>query len=90
LNGATTHAALHAEVRRRQAAGTHLILPAAFTVPDPSWAGGYRAEAAKTHELAAEYRTLDGIMSLIDAFVTPLLQEQSPGGAWRFDRLRWE
>lgn len=90
LDGATTHSALHAEVRRRQTAGTYLILPDAFAVPDPSWVFGYRREAAKAHELPVEYLTLEGIASLTDAFITPLLQERSPGGTWRFDRLRWE
>jgi predicted nucleotidyltransferase component of viral defense system len=90
LDGAITHQALHAEVRRRTAAGTHLVLPAAFTVPDSSWTAGYRAEAAKTTELSAEHRTLAGVTSLADAFITPLLQEQPPDGTWRPDRLRWE
>lgn len=90
VDGATTHQALHAEVRRRTAAGTHLELPAGFAVPDPSWVAGYRAEAAKTTELRAEHRTLAGATPLADAFVTPLLQERPPAGTWRFDRLRWE
>ena len=90
LDGATTHSALHAEVRRRQSSGTHLILPDTFTVPDPSWVVGYSREAAKTHELPVEYRTLENVASLTDAFITPLLQEQPPGGKWRFDHLRWE
>lgn len=85
-----THRALHAEVRRRNAAGTHLVLPAAFTVPDPSWATGYQAEAAKTEELAAEHRTLAGVTPLAHAFVTPLLQERPPAGNWRLDRMAWE
>lgn len=42
LDGVTTHQALHAEVRRRTAAGTHLELPAEFVVPDTSWTSGYR------------------------------------------------
>ncbi|MFI6101702.1 nucleotidyl transferase AbiEii/AbiGii toxin family protein [Lentzea sp. NPDC051213] len=90
LNGTTTHEALHAEVRRRNAAGTHLMLPAGYVVPDPSWTAGYRAEAAKTTELSDEHRTLGGIASLADAFITPLLQQQPPAGTWRLDRLRWE
>lgn len=90
LGGEITHAALRAEVRRRQAAGTHLVLPAAFTVPGRSWKAGYRTEAAKAHELPIEYQTLDGATPLADAFITPLLQEQATSGAWRFDQLRWK
>ncbi|SMD12624.1 nucleotidyl transferase AbiEii/AbiGii toxin family protein [Lentzea albidocapillata] len=90
LDGATTHRALHAEVRRRNSAGTHLVLPTEFAVPDPAWTTGYRAEAAKTKELSAEHRTLDGVTPLADAFITPLLQEQPPSGTWRLGRLRWE
>lgn len=90
LNGELTHAALHAEVHRRQAAGTHLVLPPTFTVPDRSWVAGYRTQAIKTHELPADYRTLEGATPLANAFITPLLQEQATTGTWRFDRLRWE
>lgn len=90
LDGATTHQALHAEVRQRTAAGTHLVLPAEFTVPDPSWTAGYRAEAAKTKELSVEHRTLEGVTPLADAFVSPLLQERAPNGTWRLDHMRWE
>lgn len=89
LDGATTHQALHAEVQRRNAAGTHLVLPEEFTVPDASWTAGYRTEAAKTKELSAEHRTLEGVMPLADAFVTPLLQDQPPAGTWQLDLLRW-
>ncbi len=90
LNGATAHEALHAEVDRRRAAGTHLIIPGAFTVPDPAWAAGYRAEAAKARELPVEYRTLDGVTPLADAFISPLLQPQAPAGAWQLERRQWE
>ncbi|MGW6936438.1 nucleotidyl transferase AbiEii/AbiGii toxin family protein [Lentzea sp. NPDC054927] len=89
-DGATTHQALYAEVRRRTAAGTHLVLPGEFAVPDPSWTAGYRAEAAKTKELSVEHRTIEGVTPLADAFITPLLQEQPPSGAWAVERLRWE
>jgi len=90
LDGAITHRALHAEVRRRNAAGTHLVLPAEFAVPDVSWTAGYRAEAVKTTELSAEHRTLEGTTALADAFITPLLQKQPPSGTWSLDRMRWE
>lgn len=90
LSGPTTHAALQAEVRRRQAAGTHLILPGAFAVPGPGWPAGYRAEAAKAHELPARYRTLDGVTTLADAFVSPLLGRDGPLGRWQFERRTWD
>ncbi|WP_291410593.1 nucleotidyl transferase AbiEii/AbiGii toxin family protein [Actinophytocola sp.] len=89
LNGATTHAALHAEVRRREAAGTHLILPEIFVVPSPAWPAGYRAEAAKAHELPVHYRTLDGATTLANAFISPLLRQDSPPGTWEFERREW-
>lgn len=89
LNGATAHAALHAEVRRRQDMGTHLVLPPAFVVPGPAWTAGYRAEAAKTQELPADYRTLDGATPLADAFISPLLAPECPAGTWEFEGRRF-
>lgn len=89
LSGATTHAALHAEVRRRQAAGTHLILPETFAVPSPAWQTGYRSEAAKAHELPVHYRALDGATTLADAFISPLLRKEGPPGTWDFERCEW-
>lgn len=68
LDGTITHQALHAEVRRRNAAGTRLVIPAEFAVPDPAWIAGYRAEAAKTKELSAEHRTLEGVTPLAESF----------------------
>ena len=90
LDGRITHAALHAEVRRRQVAGTHLVLPPVFTVPGRSWLSGYRAEARKAHELPAEHHTLEGATPLANAFITPLLQQHATSGTWQFNRLRWE
>jgi predicted nucleotidyltransferase component of viral defense system len=90
LNGAIAHEALHAEVRRRRAAGTHLIIPGTFTVPSAAWATGYRAEAAKARELPIEYRTLDGATPLADTFISPLLQPREPAGAWQPERRQWE
>lgn len=82
-------AALHAEVRRRQAAGTHLILPETFVVPSPAWSTGYRAEATKAHELPVHYRTLDGATTLADAFISPLLPQDRPPATWQFEHRRW-
>lgn len=90
LDGSTTQKALHTEVRRRQAAGTRLILPEIFTVPDPSWTGGYRAEAAKAHDLPVQFRTLNGAVPLADAFISPLLGQNSLQGTWQFERRQWE
>jgi predicted nucleotidyltransferase component of viral defense system len=90
LRGAITQAALRTEVRRRQNAGTHLILPTQFEVPSPTWIAGYRAEAAKAHELPADCRTLEGATLLADAFVTPLLQEQDLEGTWQFAHRQWK
>ncbi|WP_237774666.1 nucleotidyl transferase AbiEii/AbiGii toxin family protein [Actinosynnema sp. ALI-1.44] len=90
LNGTITHAALRAEVNRRRAAGTHLTLPTEFEVPSPAWIAGYRAQAAKAHDLPAAYRTLEGAIPLAHAFITPLLQEQELNGTWQFERRQWE
>lgn len=89
LDGPVTHTALHTEVRRRRAAGTHLTLPDTFTVPDPVWSSGYRREAAKAHDLPADLRTLDGATPLADALITPLLHEQAPEGMWQPEVRQW-
>ncbi|RSM62145.1 hypothetical protein DMH04_52900 [Kibdelosporangium aridum] len=89
VDGATTYAALTAEVDRRRAAGTNVVLPEKFVVPDPSWTAGYRAAAARAYELPTEYRTLGGAVPLAEAFVAPLLQQQGPQGAWNTKRLVW-
>lgn len=88
-SGELTHAALHAEVRRRRHAGGHVPLPAAFEIPDPSWVGGYSTQAAKVHDLPPDCRTLAGAMPLADAFITPLMQDRPPPGRWTPDELRW-
>jgi hypothetical protein len=89
LDGTITQAALRAEVHRRQTAGTHLTLPTEFEVPSPAWIAGYRAEAAKAHDLSATYRTLQGATPLAHAFITPLLRERDLKGRWQFDRRQW-
>jgi predicted nucleotidyltransferase component of viral defense system len=89
VRGPAAHAALHAEVRRRTESGTHLVLPATFEIPDPAWTAGYRAEAAKARDLPAECRTLAGVTPLADAFVSPLLAAEGPGGTWDRDRGTW-
>ena len=89
MDGGATHVALHNEVRRRTAAGTHLVLPAAFTVPDPVWTAGYRAEAAKAREMPDDCRTLAGVTPLADAFVSPLLGEHPPPGRWDTETRDW-
>jgi predicted nucleotidyltransferase component of viral defense system len=89
VQGPVAHAALMSEVERRRAAGTHLELPSAFTVPDPAWTSGYRAEAAKARDLSADCRTLGGVTPLADAFVSPLLRIDGPAGTWDCDTRRW-
>ncbi|GAB3504457.1 nucleotidyl transferase AbiEii/AbiGii toxin family protein [Amycolatopsis cihanbeyliensis] len=89
LSGTVTHAALHAEVHRRQAAGTQLVLPETFVVPSPVWPAGYRAEAAKAHELPMPFRTMDGATPLADAFISPLLRQHGPAGRWQCERREW-
>lgn len=89
MDGGATHVALHNEVRRRTAAGTHLVLPDAFTVPDPVWTAGYRAEAAKAREMPDDCRTLAGVTPLADAFVSPLLREHPPPGRWDIGTRGW-
>jgi hypothetical protein len=88
-SGELTHAALHAEVRRRRRAGGHVPLPAAFEIPDPSWAGGYGTQAARIHDLPSDCRSLTGAIPVADAFITPLLQDRPPLGSWTLDQLRW-
>lgn len=88
-NGDLTHAALHAEVSRRRRTGTHVPLPATFEIPDPSWIGGYGAQAAKIHDLPQDCRTLAGATPVADAFITPLLQDQPPPGRWTPNQRHW-
>jgi hypothetical protein len=89
VHGPTTYAALHAEVERRTTAGTHLVLPDSFTVPGPAWTSGYRAEAAKAHQLPADYRTLGGAVPLADCFISPLLGRSGPQGMWHPESREW-
>jgi hypothetical protein len=89
LRGSAAHAALHREVRRRRTAGTHLVLPEAFAVPDPAWTAGYRAAAADARELPDDCRTLADVTPLADAFVSPLLGDQAPGGWWDCQAQQW-
>lgn len=89
VRGPVAHTALVSEVHRRRAAGTHLELPATFTVPDPAWTSGYHAEAAKARDLPAEYRTLTGATPLAEAFVSPLLSADGPAGTWDCDARTW-
>ena len=89
VQGPVAHAALKSEVERRRAAGTHLVLPSTFEVPDPAWTSGYRAEAAKARDLPADCRTLAAVTPLADAFVSPLLDAQAPEGTWDCDTRRW-
>lgn len=88
-SGELTHAALHAEVHRRRRAGGHVLLPAAFEIPDPSWVGGYRGQATKIHDLPPDCRTLASATPVADAFITPLLQDQPPPGRWTPNQLLW-
>ena len=89
VRGLVAHAALVSEVSRRRTAGTHLSLPSTFTVPDPSWTAGYRAEASKARDLPAECRTLVGVTPLADAFVSPLLSTDGPTGTWSPGERAW-
>jgi predicted nucleotidyltransferase component of viral defense system len=82
VRAGAAHAALHREVARRRAAGTRLLLPERFEVPDPAWIAGYRASATGARDLPDDYRTLAGATPVADAFVSPLLGEQPPPGTW--------
>ncbi|MCP2235276.1 nucleotidyl transferase AbiEii/AbiGii toxin family protein [Prauserella halophila] len=90
LDGPATHGALHAEVQRRHSAGVPLHLPAQFTVPDLStWRPGYRRQAVRATDLPEQYRTIDGVHSLADHFITPLLNPAVVPGTWVPDTVRW-
>lgn len=88
-SGKLTHTALHAEVSRRRRVGGHVTLPPTFEIPDPSWVGGYSAQAAKIHDLPPDCRTLAGATPVADAFITPLLQARPPPGRWTPNQLLW-
>lgn len=83
MSGKETHEILHDEIARRRERGMVLDLPGRFEVPDPrSWTGGYRKVAQGVGELPDEFRTVEGVHVLADAFITPLLQAEPPAGRW--------
>jgi hypothetical protein len=88
IDGRAVQIALASEVDRRTAAGTVLILPAAFEVPDQdSWARGYPKEAAKITGLRG-CRTLAEAVTAAELFVTPLLSSADPG-VWSPEAFDW-
>ncbi|MFF5986984.1 nucleotidyl transferase AbiEii/AbiGii toxin family protein [Prauserella flavalba] len=89
LDGATTHAALHAEVDRRRAADVDITLPPQFEIPErASWASGYQAAVRSTPALTKQYPTLQDCEPLMAELVTPLLGPRAPG-RWNPDEGRW-
>ncbi|MGH8882155.1 MAG: nucleotidyl transferase AbiEii/AbiGii toxin family protein, partial [Stackebrandtia sp.] len=87
LDGRELHLALHAEVTRRTARGTHLRLPVSFTIPGPAWPAGYRAAAAAVAGLV-DYRTIEPAAVLARTLLDPLLGEDNPPAHWDPDQLR--
>ncbi|UMP05770.1 nucleotidyl transferase AbiEii/AbiGii toxin family protein [Amycolatopsis sp. EV170708-02-1] len=90
LPGRETHEILHDEIARRRRRGMVVIPPVRFEAPDPrSWKGGYRKAAQGVRALPAEFRTLEGVRDLADAFLTPLLRATPPTGRWNPGERTW-
>ena len=90
LVGSQMHRILHEEVALRRARGMVLQLPDTFTVPAvQSWTPGYRKAATGVRELPQQMWTLDGVLPLASAFITPLLQPEAPAGRWYPDKQEW-
>ncbi|MEU3275038.1 nucleotidyl transferase AbiEii/AbiGii toxin family protein [Saccharomonospora sp. NPDC006951] len=89
LEGEPTHEALHSEVSRRRAAGTHVELPSLFTVPDrASWTRGYHAQARAVPALLDGHRTLADCEPLLRRLIDPLLGATAPG-RWKPVESAW-
>jgi predicted nucleotidyltransferase component of viral defense system len=90
IPGKEAHEILHDEIARRRKRGMVVDPPARFEVPDPrSWKGGYHKVAQGVRGLPSEFRTLEGVHTLADAFVTPLLQATPPRGRWNPEERAW-
>ncbi|MBE1576488.1 nucleotidyl transferase AbiEii/AbiGii toxin family protein [Amycolatopsis roodepoortensis] len=90
IPGKETHEILCDEIARRRRRGMVVNPPAGFEVPDPrSWQGGYHKAAQGVRGLPSEFRTLKGVHTLVDSFVTPLLQAEPPAGRWRPEERAW-
>ncbi|WP_233598690.1 nucleotidyl transferase AbiEii/AbiGii toxin family protein [Amycolatopsis sp. WAC 01375] len=90
IPGKETHEILYDEIARRRSRGMVVNPPAGFEVPDPhSWKGGYHKAAQGVRGLPSEFRTLEGVHDLADAFVTPLLLATHPAGRWRPEERTW-
>jgi nucleotidyltransferase AbiEii toxin of type IV toxin-antitoxin system len=89
FEGAMLHAVLLDEVQRRRARGMVLELPATFSVPNSAWRSGYGKIAKTVRELPAELHNFAGVQPLMDAFLTPLLQQVPPAGRWTPETRLW-
>ncbi|WP_228688253.1 nucleotidyl transferase AbiEii/AbiGii toxin family protein [Amycolatopsis keratiniphila] len=90
MPGKETHEILHDEIARRRGRGMVVVPPTRFEAPDPrSWKGGYRKAAQGVRALPAEFRTLEGVRDLADAFITPLLRTTPPPGWWAPGGRAW-
>lgn len=88
IDGAEQHSVLHAEVLRRQNAGTQIAMPAAFQIPDlDTWANGYAQQAAVVPRFE-EFITLGPAAELASRFIDPLLGLEPPT-RWHPARREW-
>jgi hypothetical protein len=88
IDGAEQYSVLHAEVLRRQKAGTQITLPGAFQVPDPdTWENGYARQAAEVPNFD-EFTTLGPAAELASRFIDPLLGPEAPM-KWQPSSREW-
>jgi hypothetical protein len=82
VDAAVLRTALHAQAARRG-----LTLPTQFTIPDPAyWRSRYTADIRRMPEI--EPRTLDDALTLMAAFIDPILRGTAHG-IWDPTHRRW-
>lgn len=89
IDGPVMHTTLQHEIQRRRDRGMVLDMPSTFDVPDPAWAKGYPALAKTVRDLPRDLHTFAAAHELADRFLTPLLADHPPTGAWNPTTGQW-
>jgi hypothetical protein len=89
LDGNTAQEALRREAARRNARGSTVNLPSAFTVPDEGWIAGYPQAASLVIGLKG-CRDITSATPSTAAFVNPLLATEPLKATWNPATAAWE